>query len=60
MSDANKYKLLAEECLRLAATARDAQEERALLEVAWLFAQLACGACETIVPERGANQSKLR
>ena len=57
MSDSNKYKLLAEECLRLAATAGDAQEERALFEVAWVFAQL---ACETIVPERGANQSTLQ
>jgi len=55
---ANKYKLLAEECLKLAKTARDAHEERALLEIAWGFAQLACEACETVVPERGANQSK--
>ena len=60
MSDANKYKLLAEECLRLAATARHAQEERALFEIAWVFAQLAFETCETIVPERRANQSKLQ
>jgi hypothetical protein len=41
---ANKYKLLAEECPKLAKTARDAHEERALLEIAWGFAQLACEA----------------
>jgi hypothetical protein len=53
--DAKEYKLLAEECLKLAKTARNAREERALLEVAWGFAQLACGTCETVVPERSAN-----
>ena len=56
MFDANEYKLLAEKCLKLAETARNAREERALLEIAWGFAQLACGTCETAVPERGANQ----
>ena len=59
MFDANKYKLLAEECLKLAETARDAHQKRALLEIAWGFAQLACETIESIVPERGANQSKL-
>jgi len=57
VSDANKYKLLTEECLKLAETARNAREERALFEIAWGFAQLACGTCETVVPERDANQS---
>ena len=58
-SYAEGYKLLAEEILKLAETARDAYEERALLEIAWGFAQLACETIESIVPERGANQSKL-
>jgi hypothetical protein len=34
VSDAKEYKLLAEECLKLAATARNAREERALLKIA--------------------------
>jgi hypothetical protein len=59
MFDDNDYKLLAEQCLELAATARNAHEERALLEIAWGFAQFACETSETIVPRRGTNQSKL-
>jgi len=40
MSDADDYKLLAERCLKLAEKAKGA-EEKALLEIAWRFAQLA-------------------
>jgi hypothetical protein len=54
---ANEYKLLAEKCLKLAETVSDKREKRALLAIAWAFAQL---ACKTIVPERGASQSKLQ
>ncbi len=40
-AEANSYKLFAEHCLKLAEAAESAQQERALLEMAWCFAQLA-------------------
>ena len=41
MSNVNKYKLLAEQCLELAETAHGHQEKAALQEIAWRFAKLA-------------------
>jgi hypothetical protein len=41
MSNANKYKQLAEQCLELAETAENDHEERAVREIAWRFAKLA-------------------
>ena len=42
MSNVNKYKLLAEQCLELAEQAEDGPQERAALqEIAWRFAKLA-------------------
>jgi hypothetical protein len=42
MSNVNKYKLLAEQCLDLAETAENGHQERAALqEIAWRFAKLA-------------------
>ena len=42
MSNVNKYKQLAEQCLDLADTAQNAHQERAALqEIAWRFAKLA-------------------
>ena len=42
MSNVNKYKLLAEQCLELAEQAENGPQERAALrEIAWRFAKLA-------------------
>ena len=57
MSDANKYKLLTEECLKLAETVSDAREKRALLEIAWAFAQL---VVRDYRPRAGAQPMKLQ
>ena len=54
MSDADNYKLLAERCLKLAEKAKGA-EERALLEIAWRFAQL---ALETTISKPHAARRK--
>jgi hypothetical protein len=53
VSDADDYKLLAEMCLKLAGKAKGA-EERALLELAWRFAQL---ALETAISRPHADKS---
>jgi hypothetical protein len=56
LSDADDYKRFIERCLKLAKKAKGVSEERALLEIAWRFAQLAHRA--TI--KRRANKSKLQ
>ena len=55
MSNANKYKLLAEQCLKLAETAESAHQGRALQEIAWRFAKLAYKAYAS-----GPNPDKPR
>jgi len=55
LSDADDYKRFIERCLKLAKKAKGVSEEKALLEIAWRFAQLAHRA--TI--KRRAGKPKL-
>ena len=61
MSNVNKYKLLAEQCLELAETAHGHQEKAALQEIAWRFAKLAYKAYfSKQSPDKPAALSRLQ